>query len=119
MRIRYYGLFANRYKKQRIQKCRMILGLSAALPKVIEKSFQQMMLYLTGTDITKCPICKKGTMRRILKIPEGTGLNGYHYIHCAGKSVPSGWVISILSWFFASSAGNRIAMAFSRYFMGF
>jgi len=31
------------------------------------------MLELTGQDISTCPFCKKGKLKRMLEIPEQTG----------------------------------------------
>ena len=45
------------------------MGLSPQLPERIEKSVQEIMLNLTGVDITRCPFCKKGIMRIIAEIP--------------------------------------------------
>ena len=61
MRIRNYGFLANRCKKESLGKCRELLGLSFELPEKVEKSIQEMMLQLTGIDISRCPVCKKGT----------------------------------------------------------
>lgn len=69
VRIRHYGFLANRCKKEMIKQCRILLGLSPQLPEKTEKSVQEIMLYLTGVDITRCPFCKKGTMRIIAEIP--------------------------------------------------
>ena len=69
VRIRHYGFLANRCKKEMIKKCRILLGLSPQLPERIEKSVQEIMLNLTGVDITRCPFCKQGTMRIIAEIP--------------------------------------------------
>ncbi len=70
MRIRHYGLLANRWKKGNIGKCRELLGLNPDLPMVIKLSVEEMMFKITGKDITKCPFCLKGTMRKIAVIPE-------------------------------------------------
>lgn len=73
MRIRHYGYLANRCKKEKTGKCRRLLGLTAALPAVVEKTVCEMMFKLTGNDITKCPYCKEGTMHKVLEIPKGMG----------------------------------------------
>jgi len=38
------------------------MGLSKELPERVKKTTQELMLELTGTDITRCPCCKKGDM---------------------------------------------------------
>ena len=70
MRIRHFGFLANRAKKQKLTQCRQAMGLSSDLPIVENKSPQQLMLELTGIDITRCPVCKKGTLRVIEKLPK-------------------------------------------------
>ncbi len=83
MRIRHYGFLANRCKKDNIGKCRNSLGLSPELPKIAEKSVQEMMLLLTGRDITRCPCCGKGTMIKVKKILKMTGDDPFDMIHPA------------------------------------
>jgi hypothetical protein len=75
VRIRHFGFLANRYKKQNIQKCRELIDNLPAdshgpqhPPECIEKTTQEMMLDLTGIDISLCPCCKKGTLRIIREI---------------------------------------------------
>ena len=84
MRIRHYGLFANRCKGENVRRCRELLGLSRELPEVVNQSVQEMMLKLTGKDITLCPCCGKGTMRSVCLIPEGSGPSGYEILHPSG-----------------------------------
>jgi len=73
MRIRHFGFLANRSKKKDLGRCRELLGLSPELPKPSKKTTQQLMLELTGIDVTRCPFCKNGTMKVIGKIPEVSG----------------------------------------------
>jgi len=69
VRIRHYGLLANRCKRQDMAKCRELLGLSADLPPVPKETAQEKMLRLTGVDVTECPRCKQGRMRRVIELP--------------------------------------------------
>ena len=50
--------------------CRKLLGLNPALPEVPHKSPQDLMLELTGIDISRCPKCKKGTMVIVAELPK-------------------------------------------------
>ena len=84
MRIRHYGLFANRCKGENVRRCRELLGLSRELPEAVNRSVQEMMLKLTGKDITLCPCCGKGTMRPLDLIPEGSGPNAFEVLHPPG-----------------------------------
>jgi len=72
MRIRHCGFLANRCKKGNLLKYRKILGQNN-IPEKSNKSVEELMLELTGLDISKCPFCKKGKLNKMLKIPEQTG----------------------------------------------
>jgi enterochelin esterase-like enzyme len=63
----------NRNKKSNIAKIHLMLG-KAGTVKTDEKSVEQLMLKLTGVDITLCSCCKKGKMKIVSQIPEKTGL---------------------------------------------
>jgi hypothetical protein len=45
------------------------MGLSAPAEKQMA-SLEEMMLQLTGTDITACPCCSKGKMQFFAQIPK-------------------------------------------------
>ena len=62
MRIRYFGFLSNASKKYAIPLIRQSLGQSFELPEKVELSVKEMMLHLTGIDITRCPRCQTGTM---------------------------------------------------------
>lgn len=47
-----------------------LLGLDPALPEIPKKSPQDLMLELTGTDISRCPRCKQGTMVIVAELPK-------------------------------------------------
>ncbi len=80
MRIRHYGFLANRVKKENVRKCRELLGSSGEIRDVVEKTIQEIILNLTGVDITRCPCCGEGTMKIVKEIPEYTGCSGYEYL---------------------------------------
>ena len=69
MKIRYFGFLAHTNKKEQIPLIRKLIDPQAALPEKINESINEMMLRLTGIDITCCPQCKKGKMIRIRKLP--------------------------------------------------
>jgi predicted Zn-ribbon and HTH transcriptional regulator len=70
MRVRHFGFLANN-SKERLSKCRQLLGLLPALAKPLQRSTHELMLVLTGIDLTRCPQCRKGTLifRARLPIP--------------------------------------------------
>lgn len=57
MRIRHYGFLANRAKKQALATCRQQLHAPQPLEEPPKKSVAEMLLLLTGVDITRCPRC--------------------------------------------------------------
>ena len=81
MRIRHYGFLANRCKNGNLKKCRTLLGLEPSGKIVLTKTVSEIMLEKTGTDITKCPFCKQGTLVVVSGIPKHSGINPYDIIH--------------------------------------
>jgi len=69
--IRYYGLLAHGIKQQRIALCRQLLGATdeAATPDSIAETWQELLLRLTGIDVTRCPTCNTGHMAPLYRIP--------------------------------------------------
>jgi Putative transposase/Transposase zinc-binding domain len=61
VRVRHFGFLANR-SKTLLSKCRQLLNLSPTVPKLPQRSVQELMLQLTGIDITRCPLCQQGTL---------------------------------------------------------
>jgi ASC-1-like (ASCH) protein len=69
MKIRHYGFLANRYKKEKVADLRQKLGLTPGLPKKPQKTIPEMMMDLTGKDITLCPVCSKETLVPMAELP--------------------------------------------------
>ncbi len=69
IKIRYFGFLAHTNKKKDIALIRKLIDPGATLPEKINESISEMMLRLTGIDINCCPVCKKGKMIRIKKLP--------------------------------------------------
>jgi len=68
-KIRYFGFLSPRYKTQNIKTIRELMNADPegyASPK--DESIQEMMLRLTGTDIKRCPKCKKGRMVQLYEL---------------------------------------------------
>jgi predicted Zn-ribbon and HTH transcriptional regulator len=70
LKIRYFGFLSHRNKKQAIKLLRKLIDSDAKLPDKVTETITEMMLRLTGTDITCCPKCKKGTMITVKKLPK-------------------------------------------------
>ena len=64
-RLRHYGLLANRCRVRKLDLCRALLRQPVPEPREPETA-QEMMLRLTGIDITACQQCGRGTPRQIL-----------------------------------------------------
>ncbi len=62
MRIRHFGLLANRHRRQKLARCRELLDQPAPEPRPKETA-EAIMLRLTGRDILACPHCGKGRLR--------------------------------------------------------
>jgi site-specific recombinase XerD len=63
-RIRHYGLLANRTKKKHLARCRELLGVPSP-PPAADNTARELMLRLTGTDISRCPCCRQGHLRTV------------------------------------------------------
>jgi hypothetical protein len=71
MRIRYFGFLSNRARKTCLPLARQFLGLPAKRPPAHAKSFLELVLEITGIDLTQCPLCGIGRMRTVaLLLPD-------------------------------------------------
>ena len=64
-KLRYYGLTANRNKKNNLALVRKWLNVSNPAYIHSGESWQETLLRLTGFNVLKCPKCKKGEMTTI------------------------------------------------------
>jgi predicted Zn-ribbon and HTH transcriptional regulator len=69
MRIRHFGFLANRSKKQALAQCRKLLDLDPALPKSPVLSAKDLLLRITGVDLSRCPCCHEGTLIAVGDLP--------------------------------------------------
>jgi hypothetical protein len=67
VRIRHYGLLANRSRQKKIARCRALLSAPEA-SKPLEETVSEKLLRLTGVDIHRCPECQQGRMVVVDKI---------------------------------------------------
>jgi hypothetical protein len=70
VRIRYYGLLANRHRTEALARCRELLGSSppsdgVPLKSPVQESWQSQIARLTGKDPTVCSQCGQGHLRRV------------------------------------------------------
>ncbi len=69
MRIRHYGLLANRGREEKLARCRALLGCDAAPPAVSgTESTPERIARLTGIDLTRCTVCGGGPMRLVERL---------------------------------------------------
>ena len=64
VRIRHFGLLANRKRKANIALCLKILGgtKTATQQNDRKETWQEQLLRICGIDVTLCPVCQKGRM---------------------------------------------------------
>jgi Putative transposase/Transposase zinc-binding domain len=67
MRIRSFGFLAHACKAKKIQAIQKQLNFHPPQPSE-KKDVASRMLELTGQDITICPVCEQGNLRRIRRI---------------------------------------------------
>jgi len=67
VKIRHFGLLANRKRKNNIALCRQLLGSCKVETKYKDTplTWQEHLLKISGVDVTKCPVCKIGNMIRV------------------------------------------------------
>lgn len=63
VRIRHYGFLANSVRRHRIRLCRRLLAAPPEVAPVSRReSWEEILLRLTGKDVTACPQCKAGRL---------------------------------------------------------
>jgi Putative transposase len=62
-RIRYYGFLANRYREEKLARCRQLLGM-AVQPEApgSPEDYRDRYERLTGSSLRECPKCGHGRM---------------------------------------------------------
>lgn len=65
-RIRYYGFLSNRYREQKLARCRQLLRMkapedapAASKPR---QDYRDRYEQLTGRSLRECPVCRRGEM---------------------------------------------------------
>jgi hypothetical protein len=70
-RIRYYGFLGNRYRKEKLARCRHLLGMPAyeaqqpAKAAAAVPDYRERYEALTGVSLRRCPVCHQGCMQVI------------------------------------------------------
>jgi predicted Zn-ribbon and HTH transcriptional regulator len=69
MRVRHFGFLANRSKKQALTRCRKLLEANPASLQSPSESAKDLLLRITGIDLSRCPSCHNGTMIVVAELP--------------------------------------------------
>jgi hypothetical protein len=80
VRVRHYGFLSNRNKSKNLKQIRKLIGDTSVVVKQPDLSVQEIMLELTGIDITLCTHCGKGTLKKVREIPAHTGNSAHEII---------------------------------------
>jgi hypothetical protein len=70
-RIRYYGFLGNRYREEKLARCRQLLGMAPCEPPASEASqdYRDRCEELTGSSLWECPVCHRGRMAVVAILP--------------------------------------------------
>jgi hypothetical protein len=71
-RIRYYGFLGNRYRKEKLARCRHLLGMPAYEAGPAQEAapdYRERYEALTGASLRRCPVCQQGCMQVIEILP--------------------------------------------------
>jgi hypothetical protein len=63
VRIRHFGLLANRGRTAKLARCRALLAAVPPPTPAAPEPVATLMLRLTGVDIGQCPVCRAGRLR--------------------------------------------------------
>jgi len=62
-RVRYYGFLANRYREEKLARCRELLGAEPPTENA-DESPADLLQRIAGLDVTRCPVCHRGHLFR-------------------------------------------------------
>ena len=70
-RIRYYGFLGNRYREEKLTRCRELLRMPACEPPALDaaKDYRDRYEELTGASLRACPVCHQGRMAPVAILP--------------------------------------------------
>jgi hypothetical protein len=73
MRIRHFGLLANRTKRATLDRCRHLLDQPPP-PLADPEPLAEIVHRLTGLDVTRCAVCGRGRRQRTGLLPSDRGI---------------------------------------------
>ncbi len=71
VRIRHFGLLANRGRTAKLARCRDLLPQGPTNPPAAPESAAALMLRVTEVDITRCPVCGGGRLHVVAVLRPG------------------------------------------------
>jgi hypothetical protein len=75
-RIRYYGLLGNRFRQEKLDRCRRLLGMHTPDQHTslsAEQDYRDRCEALTGSSLRQCPQCQRGRMVLVAMLPASPG----------------------------------------------
>jgi len=72
-RIRYYGLLGNRYRQEKLDQCRRLLGMQTPDQHTESppgQDYRDRYEDLTGCSLRQCPQCQRGRMVLVAILPK-------------------------------------------------
>jgi hypothetical protein len=75
MKIRYFGFLGHANKKVSIPLLRLLIDPESKIAVKLSETVQEMMMRLTGVDLSLCPECGKGKMVciEVISVSSGNG----------------------------------------------
>jgi hypothetical protein len=61
-RIRYYGFLGNRYREQKLTRCRQLLAVPQPPASEETRDYRDQYEKVTGASLIECPACHRGRM---------------------------------------------------------
>ena len=61
-RIRYYGFLGNRYRQEKLARCRQLLAMIPDVGPTPPQDYRDRHEELTGISLRQCPVCHRGRM---------------------------------------------------------
>ncbi len=71
VRVRYYGLLGSRNHGTKLLTCKRLLGVVISVEELERKAsetWEELMIRVTGVDVSLCPICHKGHLRKCRRL---------------------------------------------------
>lgn len=71
VKLRHFGILGNRNKKTKLELCRkLIKSMVVFVSEYVNMSAAEILMKITGKDITKCPACITGILKRFFSFPK-------------------------------------------------